>query len=490
MVDAELAAADGRLGQLETHRRAIETLLASPDEPLPLGPAVASLASTVLGSPAGEAPLGIKPRLGLAAVLYAKQGAAAHDALFKSAMTLQAARAELLRYTQAGGGGDAGGASVGGGGGGGGGGGAGGGGGTEAMEVVETEAGGTSTSTEHPPVVVPNLRFDSASALVLETLALFERLAAKPALRDALLDRGLLAELLTANLTNVPRRTQASATRLLCLLSLGSAPATGQLTASLGSRLELLVAAHGSLPHDKLLEPEVALLCELCAMHDEHWPARLALLFRALGRGLEHLGSALLCRRLLLPCLRVVVGIVGAAPPAAETIDFSPMALDFSSPPAEPPPALDFGAWLCDPRAAFAAWERSSTAEPLSRAEALALRFGRRWRARAAGRPPPGGDGGGGGGAAPSSSNWLCELLLCAPCQPVREAGATLLLRVCAETGDGADPALDLLSEMVSRYLPLAVEAGGATSVEFFEALSTLLVSERRRLFLVARVPY
>eukprot|EP00962_Isochrysis_galbana_P045090 scaffold17669_cov79-Isochrysis_galbana.AAC.1 len=408
----------------------------------------------------------MKPRLYLAATLYSRDASAAQEALFKSAQTLQAARAELLRYMQSGGSGGAGsGEGVAGGGEPGD--------GAVAMEVAgdDDRAGGTCPSYEPPepppPPLVPNVRFDSASAYVVEVLSLFERLAAaSPALRDELLARGVLDELLGSCLTNAPRKMQARASRLLCLLCHGSAEATDRLNRALSARLELCVASHALLPHDRLLEAEVGLLCDLCRMHDALWPDRLGMLLRALSRALEQLGSALLCRRLLLPCLRVLIEILGPAPPAGT--------------PAPLPP-VDMAAWLRDPPGTHAAWcaaaARGVVTQQLSRGEAAAHRIGRNWRARGAGEPA----------AAGPPTNWLCELLLCPPSQPVREAGCALLLRLAA-AGDGANgPALDLLDVLERAYLPRAVAAGGAVSAEFFDALRALLAPEPRRLFLVVR---
>jgi hypothetical protein len=501
LIDSELSAANGCLAQLDTHQRAISRLLAAPDDPLagaPPAAAVAAAAAVPLAGalagvppaaaadtlsaalPGGAVALGMKPRLYLAASLYSRDASAAQDALFKSAQTLQAARAELLRYMQPGGGGEASGSSdePGGDGEPSSGGGALGE-GVVAMEVAGEGggAGGADPSSEPleraeppPPPLLPNVRFDSASAFVIEVLTLFERLAAaSPALRDALLARGVLDRLLTSCLTNAPRKTQVRAGRLLCLLCHGSAEATGRLNRALAARLELCVTNHALLPHDRLLEAEVGLLCDLCRMDDALWPDRLGLLLRALGRALEHLGSALLCRRLLLPCLRVLVELLGPAPPAGAL--------------AHPLPPVDMAAWLRDPPGTHAEWRAAAengdgAGRQLSRGEAAALRLGRRWRARAAGEPAT--------GASPAT-NWLCELLLCPPSQPVREAGCALLLRLAAAGGGADGLAIDLLDVLEYTYLPRGVAAGGSVSAELFDALNALLVPEPRRLFLVAR---
>ncbi|EOD21681.1 hypothetical protein EMIHUDRAFT_207692 [Emiliania huxleyi CCMP1516] len=164
--------------------------------------------------------------------------------------------------------------------------------------------------------------------LVGMCLSLFCRLAGEDAaMRDALLARGLLEEVFANCLINAPRRCVGPATRLLCTLSLGSEAATTALQRRLSARLQLCLLHHSALPQEELLAPEVTLLCDLASMHDDLWPQRLAMLLGALRSGIrlvsapppssdaaQRPSTSFLCRRLVLPCLRVLLATI--APPA------------------------------------------------------------------------------------------------------------------------------------------------------------------------------
>ena len=119
--------------------------------------------------------------------------------------------------------------------------------------------------------------------------------------------RGLVAELFEHNLGHALRHTQLPATRLLCALSHESADATAELGSLLSARLDLCLAHYPQLPTDSLLQTEVALLCELCALEDDLWCDRLRLLVGLFFRGLKHLHSAFICERVVLPCLKTIV---------------------------------------------------------------------------------------------------------------------------------------------------------------------------------------
>ena len=124
--------------------------------------------------------------------------------------------------------------------------------------------------------------------------------------RDALLGHGLVSELFQHNLCAASRPIQHHATRLLCLLSYGSEPATTELCELLRERIELGLAHHRQLPPGALLHAEVLLLCELASIQDAYYPVRLQLLMHVFMCSLEHLSSAFVCERLVLPCLRLI----------------------------------------------------------------------------------------------------------------------------------------------------------------------------------------
>ena len=122
-------------------------------------------------------------------------------------------------------------------------------------------------------------------------------------MRGLLRERGLVQELFTQNVCNVPGKMSAHATHLLCLLSCDSPVASRSLHALLCTR----ALSKGS---DVLGPAEVTLLCELVRLEDELWPQRLNLLIRVFLRGLEQLSSPGKAEAVVRPTLRVIVEII------------------------------------------------------------------------------------------------------------------------------------------------------------------------------------
>ena len=287
LIDAELENANKRYTQLSAYKRPLERLLAN------LGDAGDCEADHQLGSSLpGQGSLKINRKIAVMAVLYGKESKAAHASLCKSMQTLQSARADLLRYMH-----------------------------TSAAGPQPPDAVKSDTSIAAETSATCNGRYDCALAFVLQCLALFEGLARAAPIRAVLLERGLVQELFEHNSCNMPGRMSGHTTHLLCLLSCDSADASRALHDLLRQRLELCLTHHRHLQGDAVMHYEVSLLCELCALEDGLWPHRLNLLMRVFLRSLEQLSSALVCDRVVLPCLRVLVRVCAPqSHPAASSI--------------------------------------------------------------------------------------------------------------------------------------------------------------------------
>jgi len=535
LIDSELQNANKRYTQLSSLKRPIEKLcsnLAEPHQPSPSGTSTSGSDQLIASLP-GASALKINRKISILAMLN-KESQTAHESLFKSTQTLQAARAELLRYMQSGA--------------------------TPALSVdsalsEETELPLPPSSDSRP--AANNQRFDCAAAFVLECLMLFEGLAAQPALRNELLGRDLIPQIIEMNLCSAARRSQLHATRLLCLLCCRSPAATEMVNRLLGARLELGLEHYRQLPTEGLMHAELALLCELCLLQDELWPMRLQLLMKLFIKSLGHLVSAFICEQVVLPCLRVIGKLCAmpssaapsAAPqptgrqplvahaatpgsatggatgtPQARVADSATLSgaasllapanvASSSTPPdatsatasqspgggAAPPLVSEvttpvrFSEWMAQPVLTFETWcSRSKpvaathpsvdattpAAAPmraeLTPAEATALRLGRRWRARSCRW----------GSALPlvGNGNWLCDLLLCEASQALREEAAGL---VRALTEQKSARTCSFL-EMLIGILPRATMREKASS-EYFELLRSLMAPDDVRLFLVAR---
>ena len=301
LIDAELENANKRYTQLSAYKRPLERLLAN------LGDAGDREADhQLVSSLPGQGSLKINRKIAVMAVLYGKESKAAHASLCKSMQTLQSARAELLRYMH-----------------------------TSAAGPQPPDAVKSDTSIAAETSATCNGRYDCALAFVLQCLALFEGLARAAPIRAVLLERGLVQELFEHNSCNMPGRMSGHTTHLLCLLSCDSADASRALHDLLRQRLELCLTHHRHLQGDAVMHYEVSLLCELCALEDGLWPHRLNLLMRVFLRGLEQLSSALVCDRVVLPCLRVLVRVCAPQThPAAPSMPATAVAATAGAPSA------------------------------------------------------------------------------------------------------------------------------------------------------------
>ena len=302
LIDAELENANKRYAQLSAYKRPLEQLLTN------LGDAGDRAADhQLISSLPGQGSLKVNRKIAVMAVLYGKESKAAHASLCKSMQTLQSARAELLRYMH-----------------------------TSAAGPQPPDAAKSDPSIAAEASATRNGRYDCALAFVLQCLALFEELARAAPTRAVLLERGLVQELFEHNICNMPGRMSAHTTHLLCLLTCDSADASRTLHDLLRQRLELCLTHHRHLQGDAVMHYEISLLCELCALEDGLWPHRLNLLMRVFLRGLEQLSSALVCNRVVLPCLRVLVRVCAPQSyPAAPSMPATAVADTASAPSAK-----------------------------------------------------------------------------------------------------------------------------------------------------------
>jgi hypothetical protein len=416
-----------------------------------------------------------------------------------------------------------------------------------------------------PPLLPPTAHYGASMAfigLALDVLA--AAAGTRPEWRDALVESQLPAALMGASggwcfLAAGPPGCRAGGSRLAAALATSAAGASA-LGAALGSRAAAALARNAPPDAAAALAPEVALLVRACAAsagaadvarasgappadvaaHAAAWEAHLRTVFALLLRALRAGGAAQppVAERILLPLLRALTAF--AAPSGAdenanpsddddETTDSDEDADsdahgDIKGGSSEG--VIDYAAWAAGASSfdAFTARCGDGNGADARGMPAAVVCAAAAWRARAAARRA-GADGAAAAAAAaraakeeafPSlrADDWLCALLLCDSCAPLRAEAAALLRALAAAPRSrrfaflaqlhallpAAWCAAATLRVLHSVCFPRALtthafsvvfsrqnSAAGAASDAYFSLLSSLAAPPECRRFLAAR---
>ncbi|CAH1990557.1 unnamed protein product [Acanthoscelides obtectus] len=246
----------------------------------------------------------------------------------------------------------------------------------------------------------PNHRcYGCSTAATEHCLTLLRALAHNPTTRQVLCSEGLIQELVWNNLRKGNVHNQEEVRQLLCVLTKDNPTATEELCNLLMEKITTSLNGHVNSPDlGTSVRHEIALLAAMVQKEDECWELKLRCMMHLFLKACEDSKSPLVMESVVLPCLKILQGLMKPSTPASESTAKKvkeKMNINTAGTSAKlqlTGTTVDVFKFLDkDPQHTFAGWRKrmprsieSPTPTPLSKKEArnyyLQEKYGKKWR--------------------------------------------------------------------------------------------------------------
>uniref|UniRef100_UPI00358DF698 E3 ubiquitin-protein ligase UBR4 n=1 Tax=Myxine glutinosa TaxID=7769 RepID=UPI00358DF698 len=327
--------------------------------------------------------------------------------------------------------------------------------------------------------------YGCSAAVTEHCVTLLRALATNIAMRNLLVEQGLLRELFEWNLRRGPAGLRSDVRRLMCLLSRDNPEATEQLNGLIVGRVSDALRGHWAHPNlASSVCNEMLLLTDSISSDDSCWEQRLRCVLSTFLLAVNVQSPAVI-QSVALPCLTTLQRLVNPPPPTSLLNKEKPMESLCSVKLHSDQLHAQITPWLKgDARASFEVWKHSLPSRGESccgevRQRFLQEKYGRRWLDAVAkkgrvGRCPP-------LDLRLGHNNWLRQMLFTPASQAARQAACCMLESL------GASPArsqhvLDLLTSYLSE-----LSSAGECAAEYLCLYQKLIRPPHWKMYLAAR---